>query len=95
MGQTDGGHIARSLTSEKNHRLVTYISAGVLTILGFFFFAILLLLMYSQTGHPGPLDDISSVSTSRKLITFLGLVLTVLCLPFPVDIYNWIIYLFA
>jgi len=95
MGQTDGGHIARSLTSEKNHRVVTYISAGVLTILGFFFFAILLLLMYSQTGHPGPLDDISSVSTSRKLITFLGLVLTVLCLPFPVDIYNWIIYLFA
>ena len=95
IGQTDGGHIARSLMSEKNHRIVTYISAGILTILGFFFFAILLLLMYSQTGHPGPLDDISSVSNSRKIITILGLVLTVLCLPFPVEIYNGILQLFV
>ncbi|MHA1226550.1 MAG: site-2 protease family protein [Candidatus Hodarchaeales archaeon] len=90
IGQTDGGHVARSLVSEKNHRMITYISAGLLTLLGFFFFAILLLLMYSQTGHPGPLDDISDVSNTRKVLAVSAIILGILCLPIPVEIYNWI-----
>ncbi|MHA2293292.1 MAG: site-2 protease family protein [Candidatus Hodarchaeales archaeon] len=88
LGQLDGGHVARSLFSEKNHRTLTYISAGLLALLGFWFFAILILLMYSQTGHAGPLDDLSSVSSSRKIVASFSIFLALLCLPIPADIFN-------
>ncbi len=87
IGQSDGGHVARSLFSEKQHRYVTYISAGLLIILGFWFFAILLIYMYSQTGHSGPLDDLTEVSLSRKIVAAFALILLVLCLPIPSDIF--------
>ena len=90
IGQSDGGHVTRSLFSEKQHRYVTYISAGLLILLGFWFFAILLLYMYSQTGHAGPLDDLTEVSLSRKIIAFCSLFLLVLCLPIPSDIFDFI-----
>jgi membrane-associated protease RseP (regulator of RpoE activity) len=90
IGQSDGGHVTRSLFSEKQHRYVTYISAGLLILLGFWFFAILLLYMYSQTGHAGPLDDLTEVSLSRKIIAFCSLFLLVLCLPIPTDIFAFL-----
>ena len=88
IGQSDGGHIARSIFSEKNHRMVTYFSAFVLIILGFWFFALLLLYMYSQTGHTGPLDDLTELSLSRKLVATVGIILIVLCLPIPSNIFS-------
>ncbi len=90
IGQLDGGHVARSLFSENNHRILTYISAGLMTILGFWLFAILILLMYSQTGHAGPLDDLSSVTLSRKVIAVLSILLALLCLPIPAEIFTGI-----
>ncbi len=95
IGQLDGGHVARSLFSEKNHRVLTYISAALMTILGFWLFAILILILYSQTGHAGPLDDLSSVTSSRKIIAVLSILLALLCLPIPVDIFNWIFPFFS
>jgi membrane-associated protease RseP (regulator of RpoE activity) len=88
IGQSDGGHIARSLFSEKNHRIVTYASAFVLVILGFWFFALLLLYMYSQTGHTGPLDDLTELSLTRKIVAVAGIILMVLCLPIPSNIFS-------
>ena len=90
IGQSDGGHVARSLFSEKQHRNVTYISAGVLLIIGFGFFAILLLFMYSQTGHSGPLDDLTVVGLPRKLITIGALILLLFCIPMPLDLFRLI-----
>ena len=90
IGQSDGGHIARSLFSEKQHRYVTYISAGVLLIIGFGFFALLLLFMYSQTGHSGPLDDLTVVGLPRKLITIGALILLLFCIPMPLDLFRLI-----
>jgi len=69
---------------------LTYISAGLMTILGFWLFAILILLMYSQTGHAGPLDDLSSVTLSRKVIAVLSILLALLCLPIPAEIFTGI-----
>jgi len=88
IGQSDGGHVARSLFSEKQHRYVTYISAGVLVLIGFGFFALLLLFMYSQTGHSGPLDDLTVVGLPRKLVTVGALILLLLCLPMPLDLFR-------
>ena len=90
IGQSDGGHIARSLFSEKQHLYVTYISAGVLLIIGFGFFALLLLFMYSQTGHSGPLDDLTVVGLPRKLITIGALILLLFCIPMPLDLFRLI-----
>lgn len=90
IGQSDGGHVARSLFSEKQHRHVTYISAGVLVIIGFGFFAILLLFMYSQTGHSGPLDDLTTVGLPRRLITLGALILLLFCIPMPFELFKLI-----
>ncbi len=90
IGQLDGGHVARSLFSEKNHRTLTYISAGLMFFLGFWPFALLILLMYSQTGHAGPLDDISSVSFVRKLLAAIMIFVALWCIPIPVEIFKLI-----
>ncbi|UCG90495.1 MAG: site-2 protease family protein [Candidatus Heimdallarchaeota archaeon] len=97
IGQLDGGHVARSLFSENHHRVLTYISAGLMIVLlpEFFLFAILILLMYSQTGHAGPLDDLSSVTLSRKVIAVFSIFLAMLCLPFPVELFTWIFPFFS
>ncbi|MHA2388331.1 MAG: site-2 protease family protein [Candidatus Hodarchaeales archaeon] len=94
IGQSDGGHVARSMFSEKNHRIVTYVSAGVLVIIGFWFFAILLLFMYSQTGHSGPLDDLTELSLSRKMVAIGMLILILLCLPLPAELFSLIFPIF-
>ena len=95
VGQLDGGHVSRSLFSENNHRVLTYISAGILVLLGFWFFAILILLMYSRTGHAGPLDDISPITLSRKIIAVFSIPLAILCLPIPAEIFTLIFPFFS
>ena len=87
IGQLDGGHVARSLVSEKNHRTITYISALLMMFINPIL-AILVLVMYSQTGHAGPLDDLSSVSLSRKAIAAFAVILMIFCLPIPADIFR-------
>ena len=95
VGQLDGGHVARSLFSENNHRVLTYISAALMILLGFWFFALLILLMYSRTGHAGPLDDLSSISPSRKIIATFSIILAFLCLPIPAEFFNIIFPFFS
>ncbi|MFX0016588.1 MAG: site-2 protease family protein [Promethearchaeota archaeon] len=95
VGQLDGGHIARSLFSENNHRILTYLSAALMVILGFWLFALLILIMYSRTGHAGPLDDLSSVTVSRKIIAVFSLPLAILCLPVPIEIFSLIFPTFS
>jgi membrane-associated protease RseP (regulator of RpoE activity) len=76
----DGGHVARSVLGENlGLRLVlALLSIGYLVIEGFIPMAFLVLLMLFFR-HPGPLDDVSSLSTSRKL-SALGLVaIFILC----------------
>ncbi|UCG01734.1 MAG: site-2 protease family protein [Candidatus Heimdallarchaeota archaeon] len=97
IGQLDGGHVARSLFSENNHRILTYLSAGLIILLipELWLFAILILLMYSRTGHAGPLDDLSTITLSRKIIATLSIVLAVLCLPIPVELFNLLFPFFS
>ena len=78
----DGGHVARSLAGEKMRLGLSAVSILYLFLVGFYPMGILVLFM-SLYKHPGPLDDVSPLSTSRKLAT-LGLVaIFVLCI-FPV-----------
>lgn len=62
----DGGHVARSLFGEKARAVLTVLSIVFLAIVSWpmaFF-----VMFMSMFRHPGPLDDVSELSTSRKLL---------------------------
>ncbi len=80
IGQLDGGHCARAVLSMRTHYLASIISAVIMALLGYFPMAFLALLL-SMRGHPGPLDDVSKTTFSRKIGFILCLVLAILCIP--------------
>jgi membrane-associated protease RseP (regulator of RpoE activity) len=69
----DGGHVSRSLFNEKARTVLT-----VLSILYLVFVSLpmaIFVLFLSMYKHPGPLDDVSRLSTSRKLLAIvLGII---------------------
>lgn len=77
----DGGHVARSILGEKPRLVLSALSVIFLFIEGFYPMAFLVLLM-SRYKHPGPLDDVSSLSKGRKLIAIGLIAIFVLCI-FP------------
>lgn len=77
----DGGHVARSILGENEAVRFVLASLSILYLLfaGFWPMAILVLFI-ALVKHPGPLDDVSSLSTGRKLVA-LGLVAVfILCI---------------
>lgn len=81
--QLDGGHMARSVLPEKWHRIATIMSALIMALLGFILMALLVLFFSYGQREIKPLDDVSTISKSRKMIYFLILVMLVLCAPIP------------
>jgi membrane-associated protease RseP (regulator of RpoE activity) len=81
----DGGHVARSIAGEKTRYALRILSIVFLFVAGteFWFMAFLVLFM-SMAKHPGPLDDVSSLSKSRKLLTIALVAIFISCsfLPF-------------
>jgi membrane-associated protease RseP (regulator of RpoE activity) len=73
----DGGHIARSLFGEKTRGVLT-----ALSIISLVFVSppmAIFVLFLSMYKHPGPLDDVSGLSTSRKLLAIVTVIIFVLC----------------
>lgn len=81
VSMLDGGHVARSVLGEKPRLVLAAASIVFLFVDGFYPMAILVLLM-SMVKHPGPLDDVSSLSRNRKLIA-IGLIAIFLMCTFP------------
>jgi len=81
--QLDGGHMARTLLGAKWHKYATFASMGVLALLGYWFMAMLILLLMSRNPGAQPLDDISPLSKNRKLSYILVIILAILCAPLP------------
>lgn len=77
--QLDGGHIARATVGPKWHRTVSMVSVAFLFLMGWWAMALFLILFMGRGQHPGPLDDVSSLSTSRRLMTLVILSMLVLC----------------
>jgi membrane-associated protease RseP (regulator of RpoE activity) len=73
----DGGHVARSLVGEKTRSILTFLSILLLIVEGFWPMAFFVLFM-SMYRHPGPLDDVSSLSKSRKFLIIVLIVILVL-----------------
>jgi membrane-associated protease RseP (regulator of RpoE activity) len=82
----DGGHVARSLVGDKARAILTALSILLLIIEGFWPMAIFVLFI-SMYRHPGPLDDVSKLSSGRKLLSVALVAIFLLCsLPF------WLIF---
>ena len=77
----DGGHVARSIVGEKARSILTFLSILLLIVQGFWPMAFFVLFI-SMQKHPGPLDDVSSLSMNRKLLTIVLIIIFVLC-SFP------------
>jgi membrane-associated protease RseP (regulator of RpoE activity) len=77
-GMLDGGHVARSLFGDRARTVLTLLSVLVLVVSGFWPMAFLVVFM-SMYRHPGPLDDVSSLSTSRKLLAIGLVAIFILC----------------
>ena len=80
--QLDGGHISRAVFGPGGHKVASVIGLALLFLAGYYPFALLVLafMFFSRRGFAGvePLDDISPVSNSRKLLYILALVMLVL-----------------
>lgn len=77
----DGGHTARAVFGEKVAGALTMLSIVYLVLSGFWPMAIFVLFI-SGSRHPGPLDEVSSISTSRKILAIALVAILVLC-SFP------------
>lgn len=86
-GQLDGGHIARSLLNQETHFILTRAIGFALIISGLLWpgFAILgvLVLFFIGKPHPGPLNDISGLSTTHKILAITAVVILIISFPLP------------
>ena len=82
--QLDGGHICRALLGRERHRRVSIIGIFILLISGYFLMAIMLALfmMWSRGVDGAPLDEVSPLSRSRKLLSLLYVAMIVLTFVF-------------
>ncbi|HLC00532.1 MAG TPA: site-2 protease family protein, partial [Candidatus Bathyarchaeia archaeon] len=82
-GMLDGGHVAKSLVPDRWRYVLIIVSVVTLLLAGsqFWFFALIVIFL-SAFKHPGPLDDVSSLSRSRKFV-IVGLV-AIFVLSFPI-----------
>ncbi len=80
IGQLDGGHVSRALVGSRYHRLVSFVGIFVLFIFGYWFMAMIAFFLFAGR-HPGPIDDVSPISTWRKIVGPLSYVMVILLLP--------------
>lgn len=66
-GMLDGGHAVRAALGSRAHALLSYAGVAIAVLMGFYPMAILIALL-TRRGHVGPLDDLSPLSPSRRLI---------------------------
>ncbi len=84
--QLDGGHIANASVSPRTHHYLTYISAVVMVLAGFWLMGLLVLLLSNRYPSLTPLDNVSPLSRKRKVI--FGLVWILSAAIFVLVIYN-------
>jgi membrane-associated protease RseP (regulator of RpoE activity) len=86
--QLDGGHVSRAIFGASGHRIASIIGLIILIFSGYWFFALFLLLWMFGGGRgvagAEPLDDISPLSSSRKILYSISLIMLGLCfIAFP------------
>lgn len=96
IGQLDGGHIVRSITSPEIHRFVSLTTSLVLIMLGsllaftvdpiyivFIFFSILAFTFTGRREHVGVLNNTSNLTDKYRIIPLIYVILLILTIPIP------------
>ncbi|NJE07781.1 site-2 protease family protein [Thermococcus sp. M39] len=80
--QLDGGHIARAFLNEKAHAYLTFGLGFALLVLSYLWVGWLvwggIILLMGRIGNPGALDEVSPVSTKRKILAVIALMIFIL-----------------
>jgi len=83
--QLDGGHVARAVLSPRLHKVLTYASILVLFVTGFQLMALLILILSLRSPEMRPLDDVSPVSKSRKIMFICVWIIAALIYVFAIQ----------
>ncbi|MGP3667003.1 MAG: site-2 protease family protein [Candidatus Bathyarchaeota archaeon] len=78
IGQLDGGHLASAIFGERGHAIASMIGVIITFVTGFWFFGLLILFLMFQTKRAAPLDDVSPLSLSRRVLGFIAFLMMVL-----------------
>jgi len=81
IAQLDAGHISRALLGPRWHKVLSYISIAVMVLTGWWPMAILALFLMG-VQHPGPLDDVSDLTISRKIVAIVPVIMFTMCFTF-------------
>ncbi|HUK50580.1 MAG TPA: hypothetical protein VLV18_06045, partial [Terriglobales bacterium] len=80
----DGGHISRAVLGVRGHKVTAIVAFAILVLTQYYGFAILLAVFMFLSRRPleglEPLDDVSPLSTVRKGLFGLSLVMLLLSL---------------
>ena len=79
-GMLDGGHTLRSIANNDSVRTIFTFASILVLLVTRNYLMLILVLFLSMYRHPGPLDDVSKLSLSRKLTAVLLIVIFALCL---------------
>jgi hypothetical protein len=79
IGQLDGGHVSRALFGQKYHRVVSIVAVIILFFVNWLM-ALIAFFLFSGR-HPGPVDDVSPLSTGREIVGILSWLIPVLVIP--------------
>jgi membrane-associated protease RseP (regulator of RpoE activity) len=78
IGMFDGGHVARGIVGGKAHQILSYLGIILLAFISYPMAFLALFLSFYR--HPGPLDDVSGITTNRKLVAIGLIAIFILCI---------------
>jgi len=81
IGQLDGGHVSRAMFGDKYYKYVAYVAFVGMIFINWLMAFLVLILSGMRFDHPGPLNDVSPLSKSRKIISISFLVVFILTIP--------------
>jgi membrane-associated protease RseP (regulator of RpoE activity) len=85
-GMLDGGHAVRGLLGQKASNVLSIIAIIILLVLNpsLYWLMAIIAFFFSMQRHPGPLDDVSKLTTGRKIAAILLVAVFILCIaPSP------------
>ncbi|MDR7420091.1 MAG: site-2 protease family protein [Armatimonadota bacterium] len=76
-GMLDGGHAVRAAFGARAHTILSYVGLALAVAMGYYPMAIIIALLMRR-GHVGPLDDLTPLSVSRRLVGIVLIAIFVL-----------------